>query len=335
MIPRTSLIGQRVDWRKSLAEAITSPQELVQLLEIADLLPKETFAGMKDFALRVPRGFVDRMTKRDLACPVLRQILPLDAEKTVNPEYSKDPLGESNVNPCAGLLHKYRGRVLLTITGACAVHCRYCFRRYFPYADNNPGMAGWQEALDYIAKDSSITEVIFSGGDPLILPDKTLQWLVGEVSSIPHVATLRFHTRIPVVLPERITLEFLEWWHKIPLAKVLVIHSNHAQEYSPEVDQVFAALRDERTTLLNQTVLLRGINDSAATLMALSRRLFSIGILPYYLHLHDKVQGTAHFDVPESEAQILHLAMQAELPGYLVPRLVREVPGAPSKVWEI
>lgn len=332
MIPRTSLIGQRVDWRKSLAEAITSPKELIKVLQIEDLVTNEAFAGIKDFPLRVPHGFAARMKKGTLNCPLLKQILPLDVEQVVTENYSRDPLFENKVNPSPGLLHKYQGRILLTATGACAVHCRYCFRRYFPYSENNPGTAGWQQSLEYIAKDSSISEVILSGGDPFILPDKQLQWLSNEVCKIPHVTTLRFHTRIPVVLPERITTEFLEWWHSLSLQKVLVLHSNHANEFNEEIDDVLNALQDHKTTLLNQAVLLRGINDSTVTLVELSRRLFKAGVLPYYLHLLDKVQGTAHFDIPESQAHFLHLEMQAELPGYLVPRLVREVPGAASKV---
>lgn len=335
MITRTALIGQRVDWRKSLKEAITDPMELLTQLELGHLAETLLPLTEKTFPFRVPHSYAARIEKGNPNDPILLQVLPVKAENITVSGFENDALQEANKNPLPGLLHKYQGRVLLMLSGSCAVHCRFCFRREFPYTENNPGKNGLTAIFDYINNDPRITEVILSGGDPLVLPDNYLQDILYQLTKIPHVTTVRFHTRIPVVLPERITPEFLTWFAKVPLQKVIVIHSNHAQELSEETDAVFAALKNTNTTLLNQSVLLKGINDSVVALSALSRRLFAGGVLPYYLNLPDKVQGTAHFDVNEEQAKLLHTELQSVLPGYLVPRLVREVPGAPTKVWQM
>lgn len=288
-------------------------------------------AAARLFPLKVPRGYVARMSKGDLNDPLLKQVLPLGAELLAVEGYQTDPLQESNANPVPGLLHKYEGRVLVMLTSACAIHCRYCFRRSFPYDDNQPGKRGWEKMMAYIAADESISEVILSGGDPLAVNDPLLQTFTDELSAIAHVKRLRIHTRLPIVLPERITAELIQWLTTMRFQPVIVVHANHPQEIDVSVTQALQALRQAGITLLNQTVLLKGINDSADIQIALIDKLFSAGVLPYYLHVPDKVAGTAHFDLPLSEAQQLHATLNSRLPGYLVPRLVREEPGQSSK----
>lgn len=313
-------------WQIALKEAITDPVELLQLLEISVPVLKKS-----SFPLRVPRGFVKRIRKGDPNDPLLLQILPSLLEEEQIPGYSTDPLNESRTNPQPGILHKYHGRVLLTLTGACATHCRYCFRRHFPYSDNTPGSQGWEKALTYIANNSDIREVILSGGDPLILPDKSLQGLCQRIAAIPHVKTLRIHSRLAIALPERFDAAFLAWFADIPLRKVIVTHCNHAREINQDVKRAMALLREQQVTLLNQSVLLKNVNDSANRLCALSEALFDAGILPYYLHMLDKVQGAAHFEITQALAEELMAKVLKQLPGYLVPRLVREEAGFPAK----
>jgi EF-P beta-lysylation protein EpmB len=331
MIHRTVATWQTETWQEALKNVIRSPEELFKLLELDPaLLPAAHLAG-QDFALRVPREFAQRMEPGNLNDPLLRQVLPIGDELLATPGYSHDPLAENAANPHPGLVHKYQGRVLLVVTGSCAINCRYCFRRHFPYADNRPSRAQWQQALDYIRREPSIREVIFSGGDPLNAPDATLTWLTDEISNIEHITRLRVHTRLPVVLPARITDECLAWLARPRFSNTLVIHANHARELDASVERALIRLREAGVTLLNQTVLLRGVNDSTEALTALSERLFSCGVLPYYLHLLDKVAGAAHFDVSESRARHLHQTLRHSLSGYLVPKLVREIPGEPSK----
>lgn len=332
---RSNVIQLAQAWQQALSNAITRPEELLQLLELDPGLLNAAQAASQKFTLRVPRSFVARMQKGNLADPLLRQVLPVDAELKTYATYSTDPLGEVTANPLSGVLHKYNGRVLLITTGVCGVNCRYCFRRHFEYTDNNPGSAGWEKALAYIAQDSSIKEVIFSGGDPLIASDKRLAGLARRLEAIPHLTTLRIHTRMPVVLPERITTEFTDWFSTLRLKPVLVIHCNHPQEIDQTVATAMLSLKKAGITLLNQSVLLQGVNDDPATLVGLSERLFEIGVLPYYLHLLDKVQGAAHFEVPKATAKALIQKIMTQLPGYLVPKLVWEKAGATSKlpVW--
>ena len=323
-------------WRRALAGAVTDPEELLALLRLPpDLLPAARHAA-ELFGLRVPRGYVDRMRPGDPRDPLLLQVLPLGRELEEVAGWGPDPLAEREVSPRPGMLHKYRGRVLLVTTGACAVHCRYCFRRHFPYAEANPGWndggAGWDDTLAAVAEDREVREVILSGGDPLTLSDERLAALVAKIEAIPHVERLRLHTRNPVVLPERVDDRLTAWLGATRLATVVVVHANHAREIDASVRAAFARLRGAGTTLLNQSVLLAGVNDSTDALVDLSEALFAAGAMPYYLHLLDRVAGAAHFDVPEERARRLVGEAAARLPGYLVPRLVREVPGAPAKV---
>lgn len=331
MIHRTDPRWQSPRWQNELTDLIRSPAELIELLELDPGLLPAALAASDDFALRVPRPYAARMRKGDSTDPLLRQVLPLGDELLAAPGYSTDPLGEEEANPHPGLIHKYHGRVLLIVSGSCAINCRYCFRRHFPYQDNNPGRARWQEALDYIAADPSITEVIYSGGDPLSAPDRQLAWLTQRVAAIAHVRRLRIHTRLPVVVPSRIDVSCLTWMTDHRLDTSLVIHSNHANELDADVAGALARLREAGVVLLNQAVLLKGVNDSVQALGALSERLFACGVVPYYLHLLDKVAGARHFDMPAEVAVDLHRQLQATLPGYLVPRLVREIAGASSK----
>lgn len=317
-----------LSWQKILAQGFTSASDLLSYLE----LPLNgSLLAEKQFPSRIPLGFAQRMQKGNPADPLLLQVLALDAELDTINGYGVDPLTELSANPLNGLIHKYYGRVLLTLTGVCAVNCRYCFRRHFPYQNNNPGRGGWKEIYNYIAQDTSITEVILSGGDPLLAADTVLAELIQHLENIPHVHTLRIHTRIPVVFPERIEASLMSILASSRLQKVIVLHCNHAQELDESVKKACDDLRHAGCHLLNQSVLLSGINDDAAVLASLSQGLFAYGVMPYYLHVLDKVQGAAHFDLPFVEAQIIYRQLQKLLPGYLVPRLAREEPGKLSK----
>ena len=316
-------------WQKKLAEGFSSAAELLTFLGLP--ISMANHLAEKQFKTRVPRGFAARMRAGDPNDPLLLQVLAVSEELRVQDGFSSDPLAETSTNPLPGLIHKYQSRVLLTVTGACAVNCRYCFRRHFPYQNNNPGRTGWQAALDYIAQDHCIHEVILSGGDPLLATDNILRPLLEDLAAIPHLHTVRFHSRIPIVLPERINNNFLNFITENRLQKVMVLHSNHPQEFDSNVFYACKELQRAGCHLLNQSVLLAGVNDNASILAALSERLFACGVLPYYLHVLDKVQGAAHFDIPlEKTVSIFH-ELQELLPGYLVPRLVREEPGKKSK----
>jgi EF-P beta-lysylation protein EpmB len=323
-------------WQQDLAAAITDPAELLAELGLdpaslgdGGALP----AGLEHFPLRVPRSFVRRMRRGDPRDPLLRQVLPLNAEGARVAGFGGDPLGENAARRAPGLLQKYAGRALLVTTAACAVHCRYCFRRDHDYAqDQAAGEAGrWEAALASLAADPSIEEIILSGGDPLSLGNARLAALVRSLEGIGHLKRLRLHTRNPVVLPSRVDAGLLKVLCDTRLAVVVVVHANHAAEIDAEVGAALAALRGTGATLLNQSVLLAGVNDDADALTALSQRLFAYGALPYYLHLLDRVAGVAHFEVDEGRAQQLLRCLNARLPGYLVPRLVREIAGMPGK----
>jgi len=331
MIPGTPLWRQGPDWQTALGQAITDPAELLDLLGLGhEWLPAARDAA-RAFPLRVPRAFVARMRRGDPADPLLRQVLPLAEERLVVEGFGPDPVGDLAAHKAPGVLHKYQGRVLLTATGACAIHCRYCFRRHFPYAEANASTENWRAALDYVTTHPDVHEVILSGGDPLTLSDRRLSEFVRALEDCAHVERLRLHTRLPVVLPERVTRELCAWLSGTRLKTVVVIHANHAQELDDSVRLACQRLADSGATLLNQSVLLRGVNDSVTALTQLSETLFAAGVLPYYLHLLDRVQGAAHFDVSEEIGRQLMAGLNACLPGYLVPRLVREVPGASAK----
>src|SRR5690606_14142092 len=326
-----SLQNQRPSWQEELSRAIRQPQELLDALHLpADLLDGMNQADQLS-SLRVPYPCLSRIEPGNPQDPLLLQVLPSLQETRQVPGYLTDPLQEQQANPYPGVLHKYHGRVLLIVSGACAINCRYCFRRQYPYDENSLGTQEWEQALAYLAQDTSIDEVILSGGDPLAVNDKRLLWLISRLEAIPHLTRQRIHTRLPVVIPQRITPELLDGLQQSRLQKVMVIHVNHAQELDTEVRQALQKVRATGVTLLNQAVLLRKVNDDIDTLAKLSKQLFSAGVLPYYLHLLDPVQGAAHFDVPHTEAVALVKGLLKLLPGYLVPKLVREDPGHSSK----
>ena len=318
-------------WQQILSDLITDPKELLQILELETETCPYSLRAIEQFPLKAPRPFVARMEKGNWRDPLLLQVFPSLNEEIIKPDYSPDPLAEKQYNPLPGLLHKYQGRVLLTTVPHCAIHCRYCFRRHFDYADNSPSRNQWQTAIDYIQQDHSIEEVILSGGDPLAASDRQLAWLVDQISEIEHVSSLRIHTRLPIVIPQRITAGLLQIVTGSRLKTVLVVHCNHAQELGADVATALSTLAANRVMMLNQSVLLAGINDNPTTLANLSKSLFRHHVLPYYLHMPDKVAGTSHFDVDEVTALGLIRQMQNTLPGYLVPRLVREQAGEPAK----
>ena len=331
MITRSLQRQQPAHWQTLLGQCITDVETLWQMLDLPLSLLPQARSAARQFRLRVPAGFVHRMGKGDPNDPLLRQILPLGEELVETPDYSTDPLEEMDAMPVPGLLHKYPGRVLLTLTGACAVNCRYCFRRHYPYSDANPAREHWPATLEYLAQREQINEVILSGGDPLTLTDARLASMTKDLASIPHIATLRLHSRVPVVLPERIDSSLLDWMSASRLRIALVIHCNHANEIDTSVTHALKQLKSADVTLLNQSVLLNGINDDAESLCELGHRLFEAGVLPYYLHQLDAVQGAAHFAVSDTRAHQLMDKIRSLLPGYLVPRLVRESPGESAK----
>ena len=316
-----------MQWRDAVADA----RELLRLLDLDDRA-QALLATDAGFSVRVPHAFVARMRRGDPDDPLLRQVLPQAAELGEVPGFTRDAVGDIAARAARGVLHKYAGRALLVATGSCAVHCRYCFRRSFPYADGTAAANGWREALDHLRADASIEEVILSGGDPLSLSTRKLAELSDALAGIGHVRRLRIHTRIPIVLPDRVDAELLRWLQALPWPVAVVLHANHANELDASVAGACAALRGHGVQLLNQSVLLHGINDDARTLARLSERLFECGVLPYYLHQLDRVAGTAHFEVSDDRAREIAAALRTMLPGYLVPRLVREVAGESSKM---
>ena len=320
------------NWQHELANVITDIRELAKFLDWDETTMSTVSMERSSFPLRVPHSFVARMRKNDLQDPLLLQVLFQPQEQLSAPGYSTNPLQENQFNPIPGLLHKYQGRVLLIMTGACAINCRYCFRRHFPYSAQLPNKTQWQVILNYIAGDDSIEEVILSGGEPLLLKDTQLQSVLEDLSKITHLKWLRIHTRMPVVIPQRITNTFISVLQHCHLRCTIVIHSNHPNEISVEVQEAMRLLQRQSITVLNQSVLLKGINDDARVLSQLSKILFSCGVLPYYCHFLDPVQGAAHFFVTKSKGLHIMQILQKTLPGYLVPRLVFEKPGAASKL---
>jgi EF-P beta-lysylation protein EpmB len=313
-------VSGQSDWQRELRQAINNPLYLLALLNLSDSALAHTVAANQGFRLRVPRGYVARMRQGDPDDPLLRQVLPLAEENKQIQGFSLDPVGDAAAEKVPGLLQKYQGRVLLVTTGACAIHCRYCFRQHYNYSASKPSVL-----LDAIRADSSITEVILSGGDPLTLTDSRLAELAHSLASISHVQRLRLHSRLPIILPERVNDELLAWLTGTRLQPVMVVHANHANEIDNKVNNALQGLVGAGITVLNQSVLLRGVNDNAAALIALSEALFCNRVLPYYLHVLDRVQGAAHFEVPTETALQLLEQLRVALPGYLVPKLVREV----------
>ena len=327
-------IAATVSWQQQLARSRITIEQLLKSLDISPehyqsqlLKPEKT----KNFPLRVTESFIARMQPRDINDPLLRQVLPINDELVTDPNYGPDPLNEKEFNAAPGFIQKYHGRALLIVTQACAIHCRYCFRKNFPYSENRPGLSGWQNSLDQLRKDASIREIIFSGGDPLAVNDEYLSQLTESIATIPHIKRLRIHTRLPIVLPSRIDDAMIDWLSRWQGQKVIVIHCNHPNELNDEVQHALNKLAKAKVTLLNQAVLLKGINDRAETQIELAEKLFAFGVLPYYLHMLDKVTGAQHFEVSRQNALQLSDDIRQKLPGFLVPRLVEEIAGAHSK----
>ncbi|SJM95236.1 putative lysine aminomutase [Crenothrix polyspora] len=319
------------NWQQQLAEAFSTIEDLCDFLNLSpEDLPASVIAS-KAFPLRVPLSFAACMEKGNPYDPLLRQVLPIEDELFAYPGFCDDPVGDLPATAQAGVIHKYYGRVLLINTGSCAINCRYCFRRNFPYADLQLSKQKQAAAIDYIKADTSISEVIFSGGDPLLLSDARLANLIEQLDGIAHVKRIRLHSRLPIVLPARITDEFIALLTQSSKQIIMVTHCNHANELSADTIRASHALKRHGVTLFNQAVLLSGVNDNAQILCNLSEALFAQGIIPYYLHLLDKATGTGHFEVSKTQALALMEDIRAQLPGYLVPKLVEECPGATSK----
>lgn len=330
MITRTSTTLEPVNWQRQLAEAISDPATLLTSLGLStEAFPGHELAA-KQFPLRVSQHYLRLIKHGDPTDPLLRQILPLGQENQVIEGYSNDPLDEKDAQRGHGILHKYKGRALLIVTGACGIHCRYCFRRHYPYSDDN-ALLHWEPMLQQLNEMPEIREVLLSGGDPLTLSDRRLSSLLDRLEAIPHLQRLRIHTRLPVAIPDRLTTELIERLASSRLHTSMVIHTNHPRELAEPLDQRLEQLRRAGITLLNQTVLLAGINDELETLCSLSEKLFSFGVLPYYLHILDPVAGSAHFEVPRGKIDQLAEQLRANLPGYLVPRIVKELAGQDSK----
>ncbi|TDP00507.1 EF-P beta-lysylation protein EpmB [Marinomonas balearica] len=323
--------NEQTPWSHELRRAITRLPELLEALDLPPDLAATHIGATQAFRLLVPRPYLSRIEKGNLTDPLLLQVLPQYQELSDVEGYVKDPLNEAEHNPQKALVHKYESRVLVITTGTCAVNCRYCFRRHFPYGDNQLAQHEWQNVLDYVANDPNINEVILSGGDPLMLKDKILSERVKSLESIKHVKRLRIHTRLPVVIPSRIDDEFISWVTRSRLSIVLVTHINHANEIDHDVALAMQKLKNVGVTLLNQGVILKGVNDSVDAQVNLSDRLFEVGLLPYYMFTFDPVEGAAHFDIAIEEAQLLMGEVAKKLPGYLVPRLAKEIPGRASK----
>lgn len=313
-------------WQDRLKCLFREPRELLQYLQLPESLADPLPA---DFPLRVTREFASRMRKGDHRDPLLRQVLPIADERLEVSGYGIDPLGERQALAGQGLLHKYRSRILLVMTGACAIHCRYCFRRHFPYAEQKHLPQHWDSLLAHLASSPAVNEVILSGGDPLMLSNESIRQIIRDLRQT-QVKTLRIHTRLPVVLPQRVDQGLLDALHSFDGRCVVVVHANHPREIDAETGNALRHL-GTRATVLNQSVLLKEINDSAEVLSGLSETLFGYGVLPYYLFQLDAVAGAAHFQVTDEVARSLMQQLSALLPGYLVPRLAREIAGEPSK----
>ncbi|HCA5034515.1 EF-P beta-lysylation protein EpmB [Acinetobacter baumannii] len=325
-------LHQEQNWQSQLSDLITDPLELLNLLELStDQLLSGAILASEKFKLRVPRAFVGKMNAKDPLDPLLLQVLPHHLELEEHPEFVTDPLGEEAANQLPGVLHKYKSRFLLTLTGACAVHCRYCFRRHFPYQENLPKNKDWLNIKNYIESNPDINEVILSGGDPLTLSNRKLALWLERLSSLKQVKILRIHSRVPIVIPNRIDEELISLLKNSRLRIILVVHSNHASELDDFTCSKLLQLSEHHITVLNQAVLLKGVNDSAQTLTDLSYRLFEARVMPYYLHVLDKVKGAQHFDLIPSEIDAIYQDVLASLPGYLVPKLVREIAGEKNK----
>ncbi len=330
--PVITATQQPETWQEILQSCFTQADQFLSYLKITHQVPDKLAGATKNFPLRVPLPFAQRIEKGNINDPLLLQILPQLAELDHATGFTDDPLNEYTFTPRQGLLHKYHGRVLMITTSSCAIHCRYCFRRHFPYDSHRQSKQQWSSNFDYIREDHTINEVILSGGDPLNCSDEHLQWITGELEKIQHIKRLRIHTRMPTVIPQRIDSGLINWLTQTNLKVVIVLHCNHANEIDDQVARALAKLSDIKIPLLNQSVLLANINDNSKVLIALSEQLFDCGVQPYYLHVLDKVAGAAHFDLENNTIVQLYKELVENLPGYLVPKLVREIAGAPAKV---
>jgi EF-P beta-lysylation protein EpmB len=326
-----ALSPARPDWQSVWADSVRSPVELCRLLGLDSALAAGAEQAADSFALLVPRPYLARIRRGDPTDPLLLQVLPRSGERATPPGYSPDPLGEFGAHCGPGLLQKYQGRILMVTTGACAVHCRFCFRRHFPYEKVAAAVPPWGPALQKIAVDRSLQEVVLSGGDPLTLPDRELAQLAEDLAEIPHLRRLRIHSRLPTVIPQRVTDELILWLRGSRLSPIMVVHVNHPAEIDQAVAEAFGRLVDAGIPVLNQSVLLRGINDRAEVLAELCRQLVDLRVMPYYLHQLDPVVGAAHFEVPIATGIALIAELRTRLPGYAVPRYVREATGGTSK----
>ena len=331
MIPQTHTLVTKQFWQQVLANSVSDPAELLAQLGLSERLTAIDGDIIRQFPLRVTQSYIDKMRHGDPYDPLLRQVFPIIDEGYSKKDFVEDPVGDHLALTSPGILQKYQGRALLLTTGACAIHCRYCFRRHFPYGDSNPLASQWQQTVASLSNDSTINEVILSGGDPLSLSDTKLKSLVSDLEQIPHLKRLRIHTRLPIVLPERIDQHLLSWISSTRLQVIMIIHANHANEIDCDVKIAVSKLKSAGCELLNQSVLLKGINDTAEDLVKLSDALMESGVLPYYLHLLDRVVGASHFEVSEQRGQELIKQIRQILPGYLVPRLVKEESGKASK----
>ncbi len=321
------LMASHSDWHRSLAEAIRDPLVLLQSLGLPRSLLPAAQAGAGTFPLMVPRSYLARMEPQNPADPLLRQVLPLSAELVDAAGFSHDAVGDQSARRAPGMLHKYAGRALLIAAGVCAINCRYCFRRHYPYGIEPRRMEDWEPALRELAADSSIHEIILSGGDPLMLTDARLSQLLGRLAEIPHLSRLRVHSRLPIVLPDRVTPPLIELLTQHSWATYMVVHANHPRELSEDCRLALRHLVRGGMTVLNQAVLLRGVNDNADTLTRLCEDLVNLGVLPYYLNQLDRVAGTSHFEVPVETGKALIAELRRRLPGYAVPSYVQEIPG--------
>lgn len=320
------------DWQTAMKRAVRSTSELRQRLGIADPTGGDAaVCAEQSFATFVPLEFLSKIRPGDQRDPLLLQVLATPAESTAQAGFVSDPVGDLASLAEHGVLHKYDGRALVVTTGACAVHCRYCFRREFPYHDAGARPGDWDRAIAYLASDTSIEEVLLSGGDPLTLVDESLEHLIEQLESLSHVRRLRIHTRMPIVIPQRLTDRLLGRLRSSRLACWLVVHANHPRELCSSVLERLESAIDHGLPVLNQSVLLRDVNDNIETLVELSRVLINHRIQPYYLHQLDRVRGAAHFEVPVERGRELVAAMRRQLPGYAVPMYVAEYAGRASK----
>lgn len=334
MIPASKVIVQSdstPSWQEEIAQSLRTTEDLAQILELSTDSISARRAGEQQFPIRVTTSYLQRIERGNHDDPLLKQIMPAADEMAVVDGYGTDPVGDSGATCGNGVMQKYHGRVLLMTTSACGIHCRYCFRRHYPYRDNILSVSNIMDALEQIRADQSIHEVILSGGDPLMLSNNRLEKIISGLETIPHLRTLRIHSRMVVILPSRIDASLLKLLQDTRLNVVMVIHSNHPNELDSGVETSLRAIADAKITLLNQSVLLKGVNDQVSILESLSQRLFECGVLPYYIHMLDRVRGSHHFEVLENTASLLLEELGRLLPGYLVPRLVREIEGEPRK----